>query len=94
MNDHEGNVDDRDLALALRRLAMRSSCPTRTRRAGRRSWPPSTRRNGGARPSERPAYWFMAGLATAAAADRGGPAPGPDWTSRSPSRLTRPRTGY
>jgi anti-sigma-K factor RskA len=68
MNDHEGHVDDRDLALALRRLSdavvVPDADPARTT-ALMAAFDEAQRRRASV-PSGRQ-YWYMAGLATAAA---------------------------
>ena len=68
MTDHEGNVDDRDLALALRRLGEAVVVPNEDparRTALMAAFDEAQRRrppvHGGRQ------YWYMAGLATAAA---------------------------
>ena len=89
MNDHEGDVDDRDLALALRRLGDAAVVPPSG--PGARGGADGGVRRGAARrrrggPSGRQ-YWYMAGLATAAALLIAvGLRSGPDWASRDPSR--------
>jgi hypothetical protein len=88
MTDHEGNVDDRELALALRRLgdAVVVPDPDPARRTALMAAFDEAQRRRPAVHSGRQ-YWYMAGLATAAGGlDGGRPASGPDWTSRFPSR--------
>ena len=69
MNEYEGNVDDRDLALALRRLdravVVPAADPAREA-ALMAAFDAARRRPQGGVPGRRQ-YWFMAGLATAAA---------------------------
>lgn len=69
MNDYEGNVDDRDLALALRRLddavVVPDADPAREA-ALMASFDAARAGRGSARSGRQ--YWYMAGLATAAAA--------------------------
>ena len=68
MNEHEGNVDDRDLALALRRLGdavvVPDADPAREA-ALMAAFDAAQRRRAAVRSGRQ--YWFMAGLATAAA---------------------------
>jgi hypothetical protein len=67
MNEHEGKVDDRDLALALHRLAdavVVPAAPVAREAALMAAFDAAHRRSGV--PGRRQ-YWLMAGLATAAA---------------------------
>ena len=68
MNDYEGNIDDRDLALALRRLddaiVVPDADPAREA-ALMADFDAAQLRRGGVRRGRE--YWFMAGLASAAA---------------------------
>jgi hypothetical protein len=90
MNDYEGNIDDRDLALALRRLddaiVVPDADPAREA-ALMAAFDEAQLTRGRARSGRQ--YWFMAGLASAAAmlmavglspalTGRHGPPPDPD----------------
>jgi hypothetical protein len=70
MNEHERDVDDRDLALALRRLADTTEVPPvdgRREAALLAAFDAAVAGRAATRRSSRLAYWGMAGLATAAA---------------------------
>ena len=69
MNDYEGSVDDRDLALALRRLDRAVVVPAvdPSREAALMASFDAARRRPQTGGAGRRQYWLMAGLATAAA---------------------------